>query len=589
MDFNIDQNHNIYITGMYNHRNDWENRYRLQYKDIADDGGVMKAEIRRQTKGGSADNKNARLEDQRMFSFKVGGNHFFNKTNVNWSLSSMKASEDRPNERYIYFRKKGAKVILDNSDLREPKVTTIDPTLQDFSSAYSFKELTEQFQDTQEKDINGRFDVDLPILNGTYSSFLKMGTRFKLKNKFRENTFKIYEPTSANEDGFEDGAFASLSNQTNDNFNAGDYTAGSFVSNSYLGSLKLTDSNLFEGEDVNEELAVNYHAKENVYAGYVMYTQNIGTKWTFITGVRLENTALIYSGKIYDAATDILSDSGEQRDQYRNILPALHIKFSPSNQANIRFAYTNTIARPNYYDIVPYQNIDSGDNLISIGNPNLVPTTSMNLDLLGEYYFKNVGVISLGSFYKKLEEVIANKNLENFTYQGHLYNRFTQPINIGNADLYGYEVGIQRRLDFLPGFLNKMSVYANYTFNYSKLKDIKLEGRADEVLPLSGTPKSLINASLGYDSKAFEMRISYSYTDAFVEQFGDEAFYDRWYDHVNYLDVNADVKLNKYLKLYVSLENLLNQPLRYYQGVVDRTQQVEYYGINTKLGLKFKF
>ncbi len=589
IDFIINKDHNIYLTGMYNHRNDWENRYRLQYKDITESSGVMKAEIRRQTKGGSADNKNARLEDQRMLSFKVGGNHFFNKTNVNWSISTMKAGEERPNERYIYFRKKNAIVILDDSYLREPKVTPVDPTLQDFSPAYSFKELSEEFQNTKEKDINGRIDLEFPILSGDNSSFLKMGSRFKLKNKYRDNTYKEYAPTSANVTAFNNGAFSSLSNQTNDNFNAGDYSIGSFVSNSYLGGLDLTNSNLFVGEDINEELAVNFDAKENVYAGYVMYTQNIGKHFTIIPGLRMEHTELISSGKIYDADTDVLSDSGIQKDNYNNLLPALHIKFSPSNQANIRFAYTNTIARPNYYDIVPYQNIDSGDNIISIGNPALVPTKSMNFDLLGEYYFKNVGVISLGGFYKKLKEVIANKNLEDFTYQSHIYDRFTQPINIGNANLYGFEMGIQRRLDFLPGFLNKMSVYANYTYNQSELKDIKLEGRAEEVLPLSGTPKNLINASLGYDSKAFEMRVSYSFADAFVEQFGDEAFYDRWYDKVNYLDINADLKLNKYLKIYVSLENLLNQPLRYYQGVVDRTQQVEYYGINTKLGLKFKF
>jgi TonB-dependent receptor len=589
MDFQLDKNHNIYFTGMYNHRNDWENRYRLEYKDIEEDGGEMIAEIRRQTKGGSSDHKNARLEDQRMLSLKLGGSHFFNKIKLEWAFSSMRANEDRPNERYIMFREKDAVVLLDKSDMRRPMVTPIDADLQDFSDEFSFKELSEQFQDTKEKDINNRIDLEIPLLFGANSSFLKVGTRMKLKNKYRLNTFEVYEPTSANEDSFEDGAYDQAANHTNSNFSAGNYTVGSFVSNSYLGGLDLSNTSLFEGEVVNEELAVNFDAKENVYAGYVMYTQNIGEKYTLLGGLRLEHTDLVYSGKIYDANTDELTDSGVQKDNYNNILPSVHLKYSPNKSMNIRMAYTNTLARPNYYDIVPYQNIDSGDNIISVGNPELVPTTSMNLDLLGEYFFKNVGVISAGVFYKDLSNVIANKNLNDYTFQGNMYDIFTQPINAGNAKLYGIEVGIQRRLDFLPSFLSKLSVFANYTYNKSELKDIKLEGREDEVLPLAGTPKSLINASLAYDTKKFEMRVSYSYADEFVEEFGEEAFYDRWYDKVNYLDVNADYQITKNWKFYVSLENLLNQPLRYYQGISDRTQQAEYYGINAKLGIKFKF
>ena len=35
--------------------------------------------------------------------------------------------------------------------------------------------------------------------------------------------------------------------------------------------------------------------------------------------------------------------------------------------------------------------------------------------------------------------------------------------------------------------------------------------------------------------------------------------------------------------------NLLNQPLRYYQGEKDRTMQVEYYGVKLQAGFKLSF
>ena len=589
LDFNLNNNNNIYISGMYNHRNDWENRYRLTYKDIEYEDGVYSADLRRQTKGGSPDNKNARLEDQRMWGITLGGDHFFNKTKLDWSFSNIKASEDRPNERYIDYRAKGADIKLDLNDLKRPLATTIDATEQDLGNEYSLKEMTEEFQYTDEKDINARINLEIPILYGKNTSFLKVGTRFKIKNKIRDNKFYEFVPLEDYEDAFDTESIASGENHTYNNYMPGDqYNVGTFVSEKYLANLNLEDTSKFEGELVNAEMAGNFNASEDIYAGYLMYTQNIGERVTLIGGVRMEHTKLKYQGKIYSEDDDRLTDSKVVNDSYSNILPGLHLKISPNHNTNFRLAFTNTIARPNYYDLVPYQEINE-DNEISTGNSSLVPTKSLNFDLLGEHFFSNVGILSAGIFYKSLTDVIADRIEKNFTFNDHIYDQFSQPINLADASLFGFEFGIQRRLDFLPGFLNKISLYANYTYNQSKLKDIKLEDREDETLPLAGTPKNLVNASLAYDDKNFEMRVSYSFADAFIEEFGDETFYDHWYDKVNYLDINAEYKVNKNWKIYLSLENLLNQPLRYYQGVQVRTMQEEFYGINTKFGLKFNF
>lgn len=62
---------------------------------------------------------------------------------------------------------------------------------------------------------------------------------------------------------------------------------------------------------------------------------------------------------------------------------------------------------------------------------------------------------------------------------------------------------------------------------------------------------------------------------------GESTFYDRYYDKVNYMDVNASYTFGKKFKttFYAEANNLLNQPLRYYQGTKDRTMQAEYYGV----------
>ena len=60
---------------------------------------------------------------------------------------------------------------------------------------------------------------------------------------------------------------------------------------------------------------------------------------------------------------------------------------------------------------------------------------------------------------------------------------------------------------------------------------------------------------------------------------------------MNYLDLNASYTFGKKVKctVYAEANNLLNQPLRYYQGTKDRTMQAEYYGVKVNAGFKIAF
>jgi len=583
IDYNLNENHNIYISGIYNWRNDWENRYRLRFNGIENNEGKFVSEIRRQTKGGTEDNKFGRLEDQRMYGINIGGTHLFSDLKVNWSFTSNQAQEDRPNERYVSVRVEDQELITNFSDTNLPEITPLNSINSDLSNEYSLKEITEEFQYTEEKDMNARLDIELPIIKGGNSSFLKFGFRSRNKDKLRDNSFIEFAPID--EDAFTTDALSNVASQSQSDFSVGNYNIGSFVSKEYLGGINF--NNGFESEEVLEEFAGNFNAKENILASYVMYTQNINEKVDILLGLRYERTDVEYSGRIFDGESIAVTDN--QKDDYNNLLPGLHLKYNFSNFTNVRLAWTNTIARPNYFDIVPYQEIELDDNRISVGNPSLQATESMNFDLLGEHYFKNLGIISGGVFYKDLSNVIATNTFNDFTYNGNVYDRFSQPINAGNATITGFEFGIQNRLDFLPGILSKLSFYGNYTYTKSELKNSTLEGRESETLPLVGTPKNLLNMSLAFDTKKLDVRVSFNMADGFIEEYNDSAFYDRWYDSVNFLDIIANYSINPNWQIYFSVNNLLDQPLRYYQGEVDRVMQVEYYGIQSKFGVKFKY
>ena len=150
---------------------------------------------------------------------------------------------------------------------------------------------------------------------------------------------------------------------------------------------------------------------------------------------------------------------------------------------------------------------------------------------------------------------------------------------------------MQRQLDFIPGaFWKGLGVYVNYTYTHSKAKGITNEDgveRTDVGLP--GTAPHMFNGSLSWENKRFSARVSMNYASHYIDELGGNAFEDRYYDNQLFLDANASYKITSQLRIFAEANNLTNQPLRYYQGIPDRTAQVEYYRPKFNMGVKFDF
>lgn len=596
LDYKFSPSSTVYFNAMYNHRNDWENRYRLRYKldEPNDQGIVEESELIRETKGGLNNdaNDNARLEDQRTLSLSLSGDHVLaDFISMDWGAHFSKASEERPNERYIAWNVKDIPVTPDISDTREPHFSVVNEGDAAFSE-YGLDELTEEYQWTEEKDYGGRLNFKIPFNNeGDYKNTLKVGGKFRQKDKERDNNFFEYEPV-------DEGAFGSSladvsrTDKTNDDFLAGDYKAGEFTNEEFLGNLDLDNSTLFNKEDKPGDYAPdNFTATEKVTAGYVMWEQNFGPQWLVIAGVRLENTQVDYKGNEYNDDTDEVTPTAGD-DSYMNILPGVHIKYHVAPKTILRFAWTNTIARPNYYDLVPYRNIAVEDEELEIGNPALEPTTSMNFDFMAEHYFENIGILSGGLFYKDIKDYIYVYNQEDYVdpISGNTYELF-QPRNGATASILGFEAALQRQLDFLPGILGNLGFYFNYTYSYSTADNPVLDEQVDgdEDIELPGTSPHTLNANLTYQDKRLVLGVSFNFTAAYIDP--DEMDLtpglERYYDDATYLDINGSYAFTDQFRFFVEVNNLLNQPLRFYAGDKDRTYQAEFYNMRMQAGVKF--
>lgn len=590
LDYEINENHKLYLSGIYNWRDDWENRFRMrvsQLDDAFDDGIAVEsrpgyftinqgARVQYQTKGGINSDRvdNRRLEDQRNRNLTLKGEHQFSKLRMDWSATYARASEERPNERYLSYRESDQSVFVDLTDPEFPNSNLLNRA---DNLNIGLHEITEEFQDTYDEDFNTRIDFQLPASANTV---VKFGARARIKNKIRTNSFFSYEPLD------EDAFGATLLDVPTRIYSDADYLAGSqfsigtFATPEFLGNLDLKNASIFdESDELGEYLPGNYSADENIYAAYAMADIQLNDKLSGIVGLRYEGTDIEYTGNLLDVDNDTFTQETDAQN-YGNFMPGLHLNYNFNDNSILRFAWTNTIARPNYFDLVPYAEFSPDDEELVRGNPALEPTTSTNLDLMYESYFENVGIISGGAFYKNLDNFIYEQVTEGFSdpqFGNDL--EFTTFENGGTAEIYGLEVTFQRQL------WKGLGLMLNYTRTESSTTGI--QGREDDDLDLPGTANNMFNASLSYETDKLVLRASFNYASDYIDELGGDAFEDRFYDEQTFLDINGSYAFTPQWRFFFEVNNLTNQPLRYYQGIQRRTMQLEYYNVRFNAGLKF--
>ena len=596
LDYRFSPLHKISFKGIYNRRNDWENRYRISYKKLASDPSSQSVVI--QTKAGSDNNKDARLERQQTMDFTLDGEHQFGRLNVDWASSFSRATEDRPNERYIGWKLKGSDDLdfgaaMEDAGKEQPYCSLAIPSFDE--GKWKLDEFTNSDQSISENEIKERINFSLPLVSGKFGNTLRFG--YKYTNKHKKRNTEYYDYTDAADKYLSDWK-DNLSTQVRSSFMPGSqYPIGTqFVSKGYLGNM---DFDKADGQELLEEEAGNYKATEQIHAAYLRLDQRLGAKLTATAGLRMESTRLKTSGVNYmvdEEEEESLTPTGEFRNNYTNWLPSLLLKYTPDDNSNVRFSITKTISRPKYSALVANKSFNLADQEATIGDPNIKPTEAWNFDLSADYYFKSIGMVSLGLFYKD----IKNVNVETLGYytgeelglagNGELFE-VTQNMNAYDARVFGVEVAWQRDFGFIAPELRCLGFYGNYTYTHSTTRNYnpRLGIEDGDDVKMAGSPEHTANASLYFEKNGVNVRLSYNFASDFIDMMNTGSReLDRYYDKVNYLDLNASYTWGKNTKftVYAEANNLLNQPLRYYQGESKRTMQVEYYGVKVNAGIK---
>lgn len=353
----------------------------------------------------------------------------------------------------------------------------------------------------------------------------------------------------------------------------------------------------FEENDIGDyspasNVTTRYNGREDVYAGYAMFSYKINEKTTFTGGVRNEFTAIEMNSGQYDVETGETAPL-QRNSSYNAFLPMGNLKYSMNKNSNLRAAYSRSFARANFPDLNPGENVDvtGGFPRITRGNVELRPTFSDNFDLMGEYYFSNIGLISAGAFYKNINDLIF-RDLSQQTIDGVDY-LISQPNNIESSYLVGFETGITKRFSELPGFWGGFGVDGNYTMIHSEARVPRIDENGETQIDITGLPhqsRHLYNASVFYERKGVMMRLAANYRGPSVGTINQ----DLGPDFYVYIDKNLTVDLSaayafsEKLRFFAEIRNLTNEPFVQYLGE-DRRRitSSEWFSISGQIGIRY--
>ena len=194
---------------------------------------------------------------------------------------------------------------------------------------------------------------------------------------------------------------------------------------------------------------------------------------------------------------------GQDRRDYNELLPSLHLKWDVSEQTRINLSLARTLKRPNFNELIPaLLDGEYGDNDY-VGNPRLLPETANGIDLgferrLGKHgvigvnlFYRDVGNLielvntgqwsedALDSYAKDLKKFLAKnpgKTEKDFKFTPESW-LFTS-ANVGDGVVRGIEFDLSTPLTALG--LPNTGVFLNYAWLDSKVDDFRGERRFND-------------------------------------------------------------------------------------------------------------
>ncbi|KXK57982.1 MAG: TonB-dependent receptor [Chlorobi bacterium] len=536
--------HKVSIRGVYNHSTDDETR---------------NAEgLYNQSTAGIIRNQRLRFLERALWSGQIAGEHYFPalfESKIDWRAAISQANRYEPDNRSTtYFREDDGSYRFANN----------------FGSNNG-----RFFSDLNDDESNIGLDWSIPFTGWDQGKAkVKLGGLVRLRDR---------------------------------QFSARRFTFITTTSNDAI--LTQAPEQLFTPENVRNGFMVfnddtqpndNYNADEKINAGYVMIDLPLTTGLRFIGGARYESwdlNLLPFNIETHQQNTSLAVDLNQT-----DLLPSANLIYQLSDQMNLRGAFSQTLARPEFRELAPFRFDDYRQS--TYGNPSLVRTQITNYDLRWEWFPRGNEVIAASFFYKDFKNPI-----EQFYLIGGS-DIAVEPANATMAVSYGAEIEFRKGLDeLLPeleGFglgMNLTLVQSEVTFGENDFVSIfdgvginpySSQTLTNRTRPLQGQSPYVINATLGYENSSWGTGVTLLY-NVFGKRLvvvGTNGIPDTYEQPQNTLDLTIAQKLPAGLQLKLSAKNLLDSETLYQQefrsgSTINSERYLSGRSISISLGFNF--
>ena len=553
----------------------------------------------------SNDQANYEILDQeertRVYSNFLSGHHLlFNRSwEIDWRISYSQSDQNLPYSHDLRFREESAFTNVDVTVDDGPRVLD-SLARKNYEAAFLRRgggRLRED--DITERIYTGSVDLKRSYnLSPKWSGYIKFGAKYRFFDRdkdaieFRENgngpeqgflqmTREFpdeYTRSTAQPSDF--GMIDFIESFDSPEFLDGRANFGPILSKTEANRLAAlySDRFYFRRDLIDNE---DYQADESITAGYAM-TEINSEKFMFLGGLRLEYFNGDYVGFETAAGADDEDDVEAEINViertnniwYLEPLPMFHARYKFTEWFDVRVAATRTLNRPNYQNLVPWRAINSQENSLRQGNPNLRHMTAWNYDVFLSTYSK-WGLFTVGLFYKELENIDVDARQTIVDLRSN-FNGFVAdfPINIdGTSTIQGIEIDVQANFSSLPSPWNGIVLSANGTFLDTKTFYPLFENVGDSGSPffngqfeeaeregsMPGQPDFVGNIAVGYEKGGFSGRFSVLLQDNVFDELGRRADGDEFTQFLLRYDASVSQKLPKGFQVYANFNNINNR------------------------------
>jgi len=318
-----------------------------------------------------------------------------------------------------------------------------------------------------------------------------------------------------------------------------------------------------------------YSAEQRVGAFFAMVDMPVSLRSRLVAGVRIENfREQVDTFDLFDV--DLNEDRDVQRGEMEetDLFPAVNFVQDLGNNQNLRLSYSQTVNRPEFRELSPFEFTDIVGGRAVVGNPDLSRSLIQNVDVRWEWFPGAREVIAASMFYKHFDQPIER-------FVEPTAQRRTSYLNADSARNVGFELEARRALGG-PFFGS-----ANYTFVDSSITipDLLTSVVTSLERPLSGTSKHLVNGQIEAQWPDFNARLLFNYVGDRIADIGVDKLPDIIEQGRSTLDFAASARLNERLSLRFAVDDIANREVRFLQA--DQEQLVYTPGRTISISLGF--